>query len=432
MGESVTDAPGRDTMHMATLPWQRVPGKWIALFALSWLGVWLAQLAPFQLTLPNQINDWLGIGSTVDAGNWRQSVLTFGVVSGISAVCALIAFPLTGSLSDRTTSRFGRRRPWILGGAALFAASLIGLGLSHNIIAITVLWCAVITGFSAVSAALTALISDQVPVFQRGVVSSWVSAPQAIGAILGIAVVSTLALAALPAYVFYALVLLLCVVPFAFYLDDPAQQAHDKGRLSPRTIIAELWISPAEHPDFGWTLLGRILVNLGNALGTSLLFFFLAFGLHSGDPDNDVLLVSVVYMVFVVASALISGVLSDKVGRRKPFVLAAGVAQGAAAICIASVADLSMTMVAAGLLGMGFGVFLGVDQALATQVLPDAEHNGQDLGIMNIAMAVPQAVGPLVGAGIVELTGGFTGLYVASAVFGIFGGISVLLVRSVR
>lgn len=137
-------------------------------------------------------------------------------------------------------------------------------------------------------------------------------------------------------------------------------------------------------------------------------------------------------MVFVVISALVSGKLSDLVGRRKPFVLAAGVCQGAAAICIAAVADLPMTMVAAALLGAGFGAFLGVDQALATQVLPDAQHNGQDLGIMNIAMAVPQALGPLVGAAVVEATGGFTGLFVTSAVFGILGGLSVLLVRTVR
>lgn len=421
-----------DSHQSSTLPWQRVSTRWIGLFGLSWLGIWLAQLAPFQLTLPDQINDWLEIGNSVDESNWQRSVLTFGVVSGISAVFALVAFPLTGSLSDRTTSRYGRRRPWIVGGTALFAAGLLALGFSDNIVAITIGWCAALTGFSAASAALTALISDQVPVFQRGVVSSWVSAPQAIGAIVGIALVSVFGLGFLPSYALFAVLLIVCVTPFVLYLNDPPCPSHDKGRLSPRTIISELWISPREHPDFGWTLLGRILVNLGNALGTSLLFFFLKFGLHSSDADNDILLVSAVYMVFVVISALVSGKLSDLVGRRKPFVLAAGVCQGAAAICIAAVADLPMTMVAAALLGAGFGAFLGVDQALATQVLPDAQHNGQDLGIMNIAMAVPQALGPLVGAAVVEATGGFTGLFVTSAVFGILGGLSVLLVRTVR
>jgi MFS family permease len=137
-------------------------------------------------------------------------------------------------------------------------------------------------------------------------------------------------------------------------------------------------------------------------------------------------------MVFVIVVSIASGVLSDRNGRRKPFVLAAGVLQGAAAVVIAVVPSLATTIVAAALLGAGFGCFLAVDQALATQVLPDADHYGKDLGIMNIAMAVPQALGPLLGAFIVHVTSGFTGLFVASAIFGILGGLSVLRVRSVR
>ena len=411
---------------------QRVSRRWIGLFGLAWMGVWLAQLAPFQLTLPEQVNDWLDIGDDVTAGNWKHSVLTFGVVSGISAIFALVAFPLTGSLSDRTRSRYGRRKPWIVGGMVLFAMSLIGMGLVDHIVAITVLWCGAITGFATTSAALTALISDQVPVFQRGVVSSFVSAPQAVGVIAGMAIVSSFALGYLPAYLVYAGSLVVCVLPFLLHLDDPLPSDAGTGRLTVANIVSELWISPSKYPDFGWTLLGRVLVNLGNALGTSLLWFFLTFGLGVDDPDDDLLLVSAVYMLFVIASAFLSGALSDRIARRKPFVLAAGLAQGIAALCIAAQADLTMTMVAAAFLGAGFGAFLGVDQALATQVLPDPDHNGQDLGIMNIAMAVPQALGPLVGALVVEATGGFTGLFIASAVLGILGGLTVLLVRSVR
>ena len=67
---------------------QRVSRRWIGLFRTRLDGVWLAQLAPFQLTLPEQVNDWLDIGDDVTAGNWRRSVLTFGVVSGISAIFA--------------------------------------------------------------------------------------------------------------------------------------------------------------------------------------------------------------------------------------------------------------------------------------------------------------------------------------------------------
>lgn len=413
---------------MTTATRTRVSTRWIALFALAWTGIWLAQLTPFQLTLPQQVVDVLG----TDDAEWRTSVTTFGVVSGISAICALVAFPLTGSLSDRTTGRFGRRRPWIAGGVLVFAVALAVLGTRHGLVGLTVWWCLALTGFSAASAALTALIGDRVPVDQRGVVSSWVSAPQAVGVILGVALVSAFGLGSVGGNLLVAALLVVCALPFVLIVDDPPHTAHGRGDLTMRAVVSELWVSPRAHPDFGWTLLGRVSVNLGNALGTSLLLYFLQFGLRVADADGDLLVLTAVYMVFVIGAALASGVLSDRIGRRKPFVLAAGVLQGLAALVIALAASLPTTIVAAALLGAGFGSFLGVDQALATQVLPDADHTGKDLGIMNIAMAVPQALGPLVGAGIVAATGGFTALFTVSAILGIAGGVSVLRVRSVR
>lgn len=383
---------------------------------------------PVQLTLPQQIVDLLGTDDT----QWRTSVTTFGVVSGISAICALVAFPVTGSLSDRTTGRFGRRRPWIAGGVLVFAVALAVLGIRHELVGLTVWWCLALTGFSAASAALTALIGDRVPVDQRGVVSSWVSAPQAIGVILGVALIAAFGLGSVCGNLLVATLLVVCVLPFVLVVDDPPHTAHWRGALTVRAVVSELWVSPRQHPDFGWTLLGRVLVNLGNALGTSLLLYFLQFGLRVPDADGDLLMLTAVYMVFVIGAALASGVLSDRIGRRKPFVLAAGFLQGLAALVIALVASLPTTIVAAALLGAGFGSFLGVDQALATQVLPDADHTGKDLGIMNIAMAVPQAVGPLLGAGIVAATGGFTAVFTVSAILGVAGGASVLRVRSVR
>ncbi|MBA4022975.1 MAG: MFS transporter [Gordonia sp.] len=417
---------------MTVLTPNRVSNRWISLFALAWVGIWMAQLAPFQLSLPEQINDWLGFGDQLRQDNWQQSVTTFGTISGMSALCALITFPVAGALSDRTGSRFGRRRPWILGGVLLFAAGLILLGMQDTYWGLAICWCLALTGFSAASAALTAMISDQVPVAQRGVVSSWVSAPQAIGTIVGIAVLSVLALGFLAGYAVLAVLLIALVAPFLWFVEDPPVPHHDRAPVTVRHLLSELWISPREQPDFGWTLLGRILVNVGNALGTSLLFFYLQFGLEVSDPEMSLLLLTAVYMVFVIGSSVMSGVLSDRIGRRKPFVLVAGVLQGVAAVVIAVIPSLPSTMVAAALLGAGFGCFLAVDQALATQVLPDADHYGKDLGIMNIAMAVPQALGPLLGAAIVHATSGFAGLFVASAIFGVLGGISVLQVRSVR
>ena len=171
--------------------------------------------------------------------------------------------------------------------------------------------------------------------------------------------------------------------------------------MTARGVVESLWISPREHPDFGWTLLSRVLVNFGNAFGTSLLLYFLEFGLHDAHADDDLLILILIYMVFVIVASLVLGRLSDRIGRRKVFVFVSSALQGVAALLLAFVPDLSVAMVAAGLLGLGYGCFLSVDQALATQVLPDPENRGKDLGIMNIATAVPQAIAPLIGAGIV-------------------------------
>jgi MFS family permease len=137
-------------------------------------------------------------------------------------------------------------------------------------------------------------------------------------------------------------------------------------------------------------------------------------------------------MVFVIIASLVLGRLSDRLGRRKAFVFISSALQGVAALLLAFFPDLTVAMVAAGLLGLGYGCFLSVDQALATQVLPDPESRGKDLGIMNIATAVPQAIAPLIGAGVVAMLGGFVGLFVLSGVFAFAGALAVARVKAVR
>src|ERR1700712_4021701 len=273
-------------------PRRRVSAIWITLFATAWFGIWMAQLTPIQLLLPLQVNSVFHVkdGSS-------QSILAFGIISGIAGVCALITYPLTGALSDRTTSRFGRRRPWILAGVLLFAISLILLGLQSSIVGVGVFWPLAIIGFCVCSAAITATISDQVPVGQRGFVSAWISSPQAIGTLLGLIFVliitGSLGLAENLGYPVVAILLVILALPFILLVpDQPLRKEQRPRRLSGFALLGEFWINPVKHPDFGWTLLGRILVNLGNAFGTALLLYFLLYGLKrpAEGAEDDLLL----------------------------------------------------------------------------------------------------------------------------------------------
>jgi MFS family permease len=408
-------------------PHQPVSGRWIGLFAAAWLGIWMAQLTPIQLLLPEQVE------AARPPADWVGSVLAYGVISGIAGVFALVAYPLTGALSDRTTSRWGRRRPWILGGALLFGGALVLLGAQTGIVAIGVTWTLALIGFCVVTAALTATISDQVPVGQRGFVSGWISAPQAIGTILGLVLV--MALFAGNRFAGYALVatlLVVLVLPFVARTPDAVLPDVQRPVFSVRKLAAGFWISPRRFPDFGWTLLSRTLVNFGNAFGTTLLLYFLKFHVHAKDPDGALLYLSLIYMFFVIAASLYLGRLSDRIGRRKVFVIAASASQAAAALILALVPTLPVAMIGAGLLGVGYGCFLSVDQALATQVLPDPAAHGKDLGIMNIATTVPQAIAPLLGALIVAYAGGFVVLYVVAGLTSLAGALAVAPIRMVR
>ena len=203
------------TAPSRSLPDRRVGGFWIAGFSTAWLGVWMAQLVPMQLLLPEQVD------RLVATDSWSDSVLAFGAVSGLSAVCAVVAYPLTGALSDRTVSRFGRRRPWIGAGAALFAVCLVLLGVQHTVWGVSLLWAGAIVGFCAVSAALTAMIADQVPTGQRGLVSGFVSAPQGVGLILGLLLVTELLTGAVWGYLGLGIALAALVIPALFLPDAP-------------------------------------------------------------------------------------------------------------------------------------------------------------------------------------------------------------------
>lgn len=408
----------------------RVSTRWTLLFGLAWTGVWMAQLAPFQYLLPVQLTAALGDTAPAGDAGWRDSVIDFGVISGLSAVCMAIGLPLAGALSDRTSGRFGRRRPWIALGTLVFAGSLVGLGFQNTTAGIAVWWCTAMFGFCAVAAALTALIKDRVPHEQRGTVAGAMSMSQAVGLIVGLGTVSVLALTTTSSYVFLAVGLCALAAPFVL-------SARTEPAAEPRSMTAD---SESPSPfallrlhDFRWALIGRVTVNFGNALCTCLLIYFLQYDLKISDPSSALLLLTIAYIVSVLSVSMVCGWLSDRIGRRKPFIVGSAVLQSIAAVLLMFSESLWSAVLALAVIGAGYGCYMGVDQALGADVLPDAENSGKELGIMNVALIVPPALCPLIGAGLVDLfDGSFVELFAASGLLTLLGGLAVLRVRSVR
>ena len=392
---------------------------WTASFGLVWFGYWMANLVPLQLLLPQQL-------AAIDPAS---KVRDFAVVNGISGLVALFALPLCGALCDRSRSRFGRRRIWLGAGVLAFAAGVIITGRQTSVTGVSVAWAATMLGLSAATAGLTAVIADRVPVSQRGVISSAIYGPQALGVVAGIAIVSAFGLSSARGYVVIAALLIVCTVPFLLAYRDIADGTESPLRV--RTMIGSLG-SSLRNREFAWAFGGRLLVNLANSLGTCYFLYFLTDDLKVSNPDSSLLVVTVVYLLASLLATTVAGVLSDRLGRRRIFVALAAVLQALSGFLLACFPSMPVTLAASALMGAGFGAYMAVDQALVTQVLPDAGSRAKDLGIMNIGSVVPPTLAPLIASIFITSVGGYPVLFTAVGVTATIGATLVYRIRSVR
>ena len=395
---------------------------WMSLLFFANIGLWLGIYAPIQVLLPKQ-------AELLDAANKE---LTFGLVTGIGAIVSLVANPMIGLLSDRTCSRFGRRHPWTVAGAALGAVGLVVLASADNIAGMVLGWCLVSAGLNGMLATLTAAIPDRVPVKQRAQIGGLVGISQMLGTVLG-AVLVTVVVSSLPGgYLVCAAVVVVGAVAFVLCTPDAALPAAFRPAGKVREILANLWISPRAHPDFAWAWCCHFMIMLGNALGTLFLLFFLRDAVHYPDPDTGLLIMMGLYGVALTLGALIAGHFSDGSGRRKPYVLAAVAVMALAGLVLTFWQSWPAALVASPLLGVGFGAYMAVALAILTQVLPAAADRAKDLGVVNIANSLPQVVAPLASTVILAQLGGYRGLFAASAIATLVAGVLITRVRSVR
>jgi MFS family permease len=408
-------------------PTRRVGKRWIALIALANLGLNLGYFAPLGVLLPNQVQAIAGSAGKVAA---------FGWVIGAGAAVAMISNPVAGALSDRTTGRFGRRHPWTVGGALAGAAALILLAGQHTIAGLIIGWCLAQAGLNALQASIAAGVPDQVPVSQRGAVSAWIGIPQTIGVVLAVALV-TLAVTGNDGYVLIAVLLMACVLPFALTTPDPPLSRAARPPFTWPGFARSFWLSPRRHPDFAWAWLTKFAINLGNAMALLYLLYFLRDRVHYSrlfpghSAENGLLILVLIYTAVVVPTAVAAGTISDRSGRRKPLVAVSGLVMAIPATMLALWPSWPVTMASAAILGLGFGIYLSVNQALVTQVLPSASGRAKDLGIINIASSAPQVLAPAIAAPLVTRLGGYPALYLSVAAITVLGSMFVLRIRSV-
>lgn len=411
---------------------QPVGMRLVGVYSLAYFGVWMALLTPVVVTLALRV-------AQIDPVN-KETSLSW--ILGAGAIVAMLANPIAGLLSDRTTSRLGMRRPWLIGGMALGLAGLYAVA-TGGLWMIGIGWCVAQLGFNALLAAIVAILPDQVPEAQRGGVSGVLGVCLQIGVVAGVYLTEVTASSSFwmfmaPGFVAAALVALLVVG-----LRDRHRSRADLPPMDVMGFIRSFWIDPRQAPDFAWAFVSRFLLMIGMAMLMTYQVFYLLDHLHFRDDQIPAAMTSstLVNTVATVLGSLVSGWWSDRIGRRKIFVWVSALIFGAGLALIALATSFEAFQIGNAVSGFGQGVYLAIDLALVAAVLPDSQADAaKDMGIFNLASALPQSVAPAIAPLFLAIGAGgaggaaqnYSALFIAAALFSAAGALAILPIRAVR
>jgi MFS family permease len=400
--------------------------RFIAFYVLAFMGTNLVFLAPLLVTLPLKVNALVGI---------ERAPGSLALVAGIGALVAMFGNPFFGRMSDRTTSQLGMRRPWMVMGLVGGCLGILLIAIAPNIPVVLVGWCIAQLFFNALLAAQVAVLPDQVPPAQRGMVSG------VLGVCLPVAAVSGTLLVKLFAGNQLATFLVPCglggffILLFAVVLNDRRLATADRPGWSLGEFARTFYVKPRTSPDFAWAFASRFMFLMAYAfLATYQVYYLLdKLGSAKADVPQQIFVGTLVQSVVVIAASLIGGRLSDRTGRRKGFVFIASLVYAVALVVMATATNFNGFLVGMALSGLGFGVYFAVDLALVADVLPHRDDVGKDLGVFNIAGALPFSIAPAIAPVILGFgNGSYSVLYAVAGGCAVIGAITIRRVKGVR
>lgn len=395
----------------------RVGRRWVVAYVLAMVGVAAGWFGPIQILLPAQ-------AARIAGSDGKEQLLALVTASG--AIASMVANPLWGMVSDRLRTRWGRRRPVVVAGTVVGVVGLLLLAAADTPAAMAVGWAIVQVGLNGPMAALAAMMADRVPDAQRGMVGAWFGIAQTIGLVVGTAV-AVVAGEGPAGYVAIAVAVPALGAAILLVHHEPPLGARTEttgtAAGSPTGGAAETstprpsWRALRPTADYVWVWTVRLLLNMVNALLLLYLYYYLSdgVGVPEGSAGTWVLVLTGSAALVTVGVAAVGGVVSDRTGRRRVFVAASAVLLGVAAVVMATTPPLAVVLGATALFGVGWGLYVSVDLAVLTAVLPDESTRATMLGVGNVAASLPQVLAPVVAAPLVTSAGGYPLLYGVTA-----------------
>lgn len=402
---------------------RKAPRAYVIGMPIASAGLWMAVLAPALVVLAIKVSE-------ITTPDTRAGALS--LVAGVGAMVALLANPFFGRLSDRTTSRFGMRKPWIVGGSLLGLASLFLLGSAADVATVLIAWVIAQLGFNAALAALVATLPDQAAPAERGRLSGLIGMTLPVGLVAAAFFAqlfdNALQMAVVPGVVGTAV-----AIAFAFTFKDRVL-TEKPAPLNLKEILGSFYFNPRTYPGLGWAWLTKFMVYIGYCAGLLYLPYFFTDHLHVAEADVTSLVfqATLVSSAGTVATSLAGGWISDRIGKRKGMVIASALIMMVGLIVIATSSTTDQVLVGQAIAGLGLGCFGAVDVALIADLLPgNQSENAKTFGVFNIAQALPQSLVPAVAFPVIAF-GGYPALFLGGAAVGIIGAVLVIRIKGVK
>ncbi|WP_417231952.1 MFS transporter [Brevundimonas sp.] len=390
-------------------------------YTLAQVGAYVAFVPLFNIVLPLQAEQ-LAPG---------QGALLLSQVALWGALAAGATNFLAGLLSDRASGRWGRRRPWIVGGALATAGAcliiLIAPGPSSLLAAVVLFQVALNTMFGP----LNAVLPDRVPDRQKGLVSAMIGLGFPLATLFAALIVAVVLSDQSTRFLVIAIAVVVLILPFGLSLREPVREHGSQA--------TNLSFGALRDSDFLMAFVSRLLVQVAITLNVLYLLFYL-----QQQTDVEIRfphLRTEAVLGWLMAGATVAslivgfvgGLLSDRFARRKVFVVAGALMMSGGALLMIVAPSWPGPLVAQLIFGAGLGLYSTVDVALVAQVLPCRDSAGRDLGIMNLAITLPQVGAPLLGLTLISLSSqAMPWIFAAAAGSALTGGIAVAHIRRIR